>query len=392
MFFFIQAALLLSACGEVGGNGRPAPIKVGAIFDLTGATADAGKPYSEGIVAYVEWRNASGGINGHPIELFSADYASKVEVAEQLYARFVQSGVVAIIGWDQIDTEALQLKIPVDKIPFMSAYYSDSLLDPGQAPYNFLVGTPDSDQALIALRWAGEDWEAGGGAGLAKVAYFHHDSPFGRSPIPDAEAYARAYNIELITLPMPNEATHYLAELAQAQQFGVGYIIVHTPSSSAAVLAEDITTLGMQDKVMVINLNWCADEIFIDLAGDAAEGVYGTMPFSPPSSPVPGHEDADNWLKNKGSNLAEKGLRFTQGWWTVAVMSEGIKRVLDEGKEVNGENIRAALETVQNYDTQGVTVPITFSPSSHQGNNALRLYVVEGGRWVQVTDFISAIR
>ncbi len=391
MVVFILATLLLSACGGGGGAGETSPVKVGAIFDLTGATADVGTPYSEGLKAYVEWRNANGGINGHPIELISADYAYKVDVAEQLYTQYVQEGAVAFMGWGTGDTEALRSKIASDKIPFMSASYSANLLDMAQAPYNFLIGTSYSDQALIALRWAAEDWEASGGAGPAKVAFIHHDSPFGKSPIPDAEAYAQAHGIEFVSLPMPGGVTDYVAELAQVQQFGAGYIVVHTVSSPAAVLVKDIVSQGMKDKVKVINLNWCSDEIFINLAGDAAEGVIGAIPFTPPSSPVPGHDDADKWLKDKGSSLAEKGLHFTQGWWTMAVMSEGIKKVLDEGKEVNGENIKAALEGIQNYDTKGITAPISFSSSSHKGNSALRLFVVEGGQWKQRSDFISAV-
>ena len=74
----------------------------------------------------------------------------------------------------------------------------------------------------------------------------------------------------------------------------------------------------------------------------------------------------------------------------MAVMAEGIARVIKDGKEVNGENIRAALESIQNFDTGGVTAPISFSPTSHRGNASLRLFKVEGGVWKVVSDFISA--
>ena len=146
----------------------------------------------------------------------------------------------------------------------------------------------------------------------------------------------------------------------------------------------------MGDYFKVINLNWCADEIFIELAGDAAEGVVGAIPFTPPSSPVEGHEEPDEWLKESGSSLEEKGLHYSQGWWTMAVMTEGIQRVLSEGKEVTGENIRAALESIQGYDTGDVTAPISFSADSHRGNNALQLFVVQDGQWAEVSDYISA--
>ncbi len=385
----VLASIVLTACGGGGGGGAEA-IKIGAIHDLTGPTSDVGTPYAEGLKAYVEWANANGGISGHPIELLSADYAYKVDQAEQLYTQYVQEGVVAFQGWGTGDTEALRSKIAADKIPFMSASYSANLLDMEVAPYNFMIGTSYSDQGIIALQWAMEDWADGGGSGMPKVAFIHHDSPFGQSPIPDMQAFADENGIEFMTIAMPKGATDYVAELAQIQQFGANYVIVHTVSSPAAVLVKDARSQGMMDSVKFINLNWCADEIFINLAGDAAEGVYGAIPFTPPTDPVPGHEAPAQWLKEKGSSLEEKGLHFVQGWWTMAVMAEGIKRVRDEGKEVTGENIKAALESIQNFDTGGVTYPISFSPTSHRGNVALRLYQVQNGQWVRISDYIQA--
>lgn len=386
---FALAAMLLAACGAGGGEAEVAPIKIGAIFDLTGATADVGTPYGEGVKGYVEWRNANGGIEGRPIELISADYAYKVDQAELLYTQYVQEGVVAFQGWGTGDTEALRTKVAADKIPFMSASYSAALLDMNQAPYNFLVGTSYSDQAIIAIRWAMEDWAAKGNNGMPTVVLTHHDSPFGQSPLEDAKAFAEANGVAFTSIPMP-KATDFVAELAQMQQFGANYVIIHTVSSPAAVMVKDAASQGLMDSMQFICMNWCADEIFVGLAGEAAEGVVGTIPFTPPSARVDGHKDADAWLKEHNSNLEEASLHYTQGWWTMATMAEGIEMVLKNGDELTGENIKAALETISGFDTGGVTSPLTFSSSSHRGNNALRLYQVESGKWTAISDFISA--
>lgn len=391
LVLMLTIALGISGCaGQGSDQTSKEPIKVGAIFDLTGATADVGTPYGDGVKGFVAWKNANGGINGHPIELTSADYAYKVDQAEQLYTQYVTEGVVVFMGWGTGDTEALRTKVAADKIPFMSASYSAALLSMADAPYNFLIGTSYSDQAIIGVTWALEDWKKAGNSGAPNIALIHHDSPFGQAPVEDAKAFAEKNGAGFMSLPMPKGATDYVAELAQMQTFGANYVIVHTVSSPAAVLAKDIKAQGLSSKMKLIALNWAADENFIKLAGDAAEGVIGTIPFTPPSSPVPGHDEADKWLKANGSSLAEKGLHFTQGWWTMAVMSEGIKRTLDAGKPVTGENIRAALETIQNFDTQGITSPISFSPTSHKGNSSLRLYQVTSGQWAQLSDFITA--
>lgn len=385
----VIAVSLLAACGG-GGDSGAEPIKVGAIFDLTGPTSDVGTPYAEGVRAYVAWANENGGIDGRQIELISADYGYKVDQAEQLYTQYVQEGVIAFMGWGTGDTEALRSRIAADKIPFMSASYSANLLDMEEAPYNFLIGTSYSDQAIIGIRWAMDDWAAAGNDGMPNVALIHHDSPFGQSPVPDAQAFAEANGVGFTSLAMPGGVTDYVAELAQIQSFEADYVVIHTVSSPAAVLVKDANSQGLLDEIQFVCLNWCADEIFIELAGEASEGVMGTLPFAPPSSPVSGHDDADGWLQGQDSSLADKGLHFTQGWWTMAVMAEGIQNVLDAGDDLTGENLKAALETLSGFETGGVTSPITFSASSHKGNSSLQLFVVQDGDWHNVSDFISA--
>ncbi|HRC64735.1 MAG TPA: ABC transporter substrate-binding protein, partial [Dermatophilaceae bacterium] len=150
-----SAAVLLglAACGGGGSAASTdtAPIKVGIIADLTGATGDVGKPYNEGMMAYIDWLNAKGGIKGRKIEAMSNDYAYQVPKAEELYKKYVSDGAVVIQGWGTGDSEALRTKVSADKLPFMSASYAEVLTDPKQAAYNFVVAPTYSDQMRVAL-------------------------------------------------------------------------------------------------------------------------------------------------------------------------------------------------------------------------------------------------
>lgn len=379
----------LAACGAGGGGGNQ-PIKIGAIFDLSGATADVGTPYAEGVQDYVKWLNSKGGVSGRPIELLFQDYKYEVPIAEQLYTQFVQEGAAAFMGWGTGDTEALRAKIAEDKMPFMSASYSHVLGNGVESPYNFLVGTSYSDQLISSLKWILEDWKAKGGSGAPIVAFMHHPSPFGLSPWQQGgEEWAKAHGIQATAYEMPRGATDYTAELTRIRDSGAQYVIFQTVSSPAALALKNAANLGM-DSTTFICLNWCADELLVKLAGPAAEGLLGAIPFTPPSVEVSGMKDATEFLKAKGATLQDKGLHYIQGWTTMAVMVEGIKRVLADGKEVNGENLKAALETISNLDTGGVTSPITFTSTDHRGSKALRLFQVQNGEWKQVTDFLSA--
>jgi branched-chain amino acid transport system substrate-binding protein len=378
------AIILTVGCGSRDeGEGGPAPIKVGAIFDLTGVTSDVGTTYAEGLQGYVDWLNRNGGIEGRPIDLIFQDYGYKVDQAELLYTQFVQEGAVVFQGWGTGDTEALRGRIADDKIPFMSASYSYVLGNPEEAPYNFLVGTTYSEQFFILLDWILENHT---GDETPSVALMHNPSPFGLSPYQQGgREYAKSKGIELTAHEMPRGATDYTAELTKIREEGAQYVVFQNTSGPVALVLRNARGLGLD--IDFLCLNWCSNELLTELAGEAAEGVVGSMLFSPPGPEVEGLKDAAAYLESRGSSLEEKGSVYGQGWWTMAVMLEGVRRVVVEGKEVTGENVKMALESLENFDTRGVTVPITFTAEDHRGSNGMRLFKVENGKWHQLTDF-----
>ena len=184
------------------------------------------------------------------------------------------------------------------------------------------------------------------------------DSPFGTSPLADGEAFAEEHGIQTVSIAMPGGATDLTAELeaADAELDGMTHLIVQNVSSPAALLARNAADSGLSEFIQMGCLNWCSDEIFVDLAGDAAEGVLGALPFGPNTVAVPGQDDPAAWLEANGSTLEETSLHFVQGWWTMAVMIEGIREVVAAGDEMTGANIRAALEGLDGFDTGGVRV------------------------------------
>ncbi len=77
-------------------------IKLGALFDLTGATSDVGWHYVDGIRDYIKYINEEqDGIgNGVEIKLVWTDYQYKIPQAISAYTKFVKRDkVVAILGW-----------------------------------------------------------------------------------------------------------------------------------------------------------------------------------------------------------------------------------------------------------------------------------------------------
>jgi branched-chain amino acid transport system substrate-binding protein len=379
----VGAALLAAGCGGpaggAGGGQEGKEIVIGVIADLTGATAGVGKPYNEGMLAYVDKINAAGGIRGRKIKALSEDYAYKVPNAEEKYKKYVAEKAVAVQGWGTGDSEALRSKVKEDELPFMSASYAEVLTDPTQSPYNFVVAPTYSDQMRVALDYVAAQDPA------AQVAVFHHDSPFGTAPLADGQQWLqdKGYRLGFKAYPMKAGATDQIGLLQQAKAQGAKYVVIQNVSSAAAVVARDIAAQRLDMKI--ICLNWCSDELFVKAAGAAAEGHLMVQPFAPPSSGKPGHQEVRQYCQSKGIDLDSKGLHFVQGWYTMHVMVKGIEQVLANSKELTGPNLRTALETMPAVDTGGVTGPIKFSAQSHRGSTVSGIYQVSGGKLTEVT-------
>ncbi len=358
------------------------PVMVGGIFDLSGATGDVGTPYSEGARDYVAWRNSTqDGVGGRELQLDWQDYAYDVATAEQLYTQYVADGAVAIQGWGTGDTEALRTLVGSDELPFMSASWAETLVDPEETPYNFVVGATYSDQMRVALAWIAED-----AGGPTNVAVFHNDSPFGTSPVQDGQTYIddQGLDITYAAYPMPAGATDYVGELSRASD--AEYIVIQNVASPAAQLAQNLANQGSD--IQVVCLNWCAGEGFIELAGDAAEGVVGVHPFLPPSADAPGLDTIAEYLEGEGGSMEDTDIFYVQGWYTMHVMAEAIAQVVESGDEVTGPAIREMLESMEPVET-GVSEAIDFTADSHRGMEGSNLFRVEDGVYVPFEEGVT---
>lgn len=374
------AALLFTACG--GDDGAAAdsdePIRIGGIMDQSGATGDVGAPYSEGMVAYVDQLNENGGINGRTIDADVNDYAYEIPQAEDLYRRYVNDEVIAVMGWGTGDTEALRTRVANDELPFISGSFSEELTDVEESPYNFLIAPTYSDQIRVALNHIDQESD-----GEARVAVLHNDSPFGTSPVGDGSDWVEEQGLEIdySSHPIPSGTTNFTGLLNQVSD--ADYIIVQDVAAPASQLARDIESQG-SDQTMVC-LNWCSSELLVTSAGDAAEGHMMIQPVAPLSAEKPGHEQIVDYLEEAGGDPDEV-VSYVQGWYAMHVMAEGIRHTLDQDQELTGANIRESLETMGPIDTGEVIGDgtVEFSTDSHRGTVFSGIYVVEDGEIVEV--------
>jgi branched-chain amino acid transport system substrate-binding protein len=378
----LTLTLMLMLPGGAHSRSEQDAIRIGAIFDRSGPTSDVGVPYSDGINAYITALNSRGGVKGRKIQVISQDTSYNVARSEAFYQQLRTSGIAAILGWATADTEAFKARVAADRLPYLSASYAESVAKPSETPYNFFIAPSYSQQMRIALRFIAKQSPNR----RVKVAVFHHNSPFGQSPLEDGRRYvaSKRLKIDYSTETMPTGATDLTAQLTRARD--ADYIIVQNTSSPAATLARDAARLGLRARIVL--LNWAADELFVSLAGRAANGVYGVQPFGTTALKVPGLKAPGDWLsRNGGGSIHRKGIHFVQGWYTAAVMVEAIRRLAARNQDINGPNIKSTLETMPAFNSGGVTAKVRFTKSYHAGQRSSRIFRVIRGRFRQVTGF-----
>lgn len=383
--------LVLAALGGCAGEGEDVPglngpeavktVKIGGIFDMTGATGDVGASYAEGAKAYVEYYNNK--ISGIKVELDAVDYAYQINRSKEVYDRLVTSiGVAAILGWGTGDTDALKGFITRDDIPYLSGSYAESLANISTCPYNFLVAASYSDQARIVLKWVKENWKD---RRKPRVAFVFSDTPFGRSPIDNAKDFAVQIGCEVVGEEVIDlKALDVTSQMLDLQKKKADYVIIQGTSNLAATTLKNAKELGL--RTQFIGLNWASDENVIKLAGPAAEGYIGVIPFAIPTDDVQGMNEVKAYLQANGKSLENVNQKFIQGWVSTKILVEAVNRA---GGEPTGAEVRAALETMDGFDTGGLCAPVTFSKQSHRGSEKIRLAKVEDGRFAYVSDWIS---
>jgi branched-chain amino acid transport system substrate-binding protein len=383
----LAALVSLSAAALVAAAPAGAQeIKVGGLFDLTGITSDVGKPYAQGVRDGAKWVNDNGGINGKKIRLVEVDYGYKIPEAVAAYKRLVQDEkVVMINGWGTGDTEALKDFVNKDKVPYLSASFSSHLTDPTKTPYNFFVAPSYSDQIRAWLEWVKSDWKDK--SKPPKVAFFYGDNAYGRSPIEAGRRYCKENGIDLVDEQVvPGAFQDATSQLLNMKAKAADYAYINVTTTGVSVILRDAKKLGLATKFGSNPYGF--SETLPAVAREAAEGVTGVMPHVPFGENVPGMKRIVDFHQANHPNDAHDAI-YVRGWAYALVWAEALKRA-DKAGKLTGEGVRAALESLSDFDLGGLTGNVTYSSSDHRPMTKTPIYQVQKGKLVKIAEYDMA--
>jgi branched-chain amino acid transport system substrate-binding protein len=365
-------AVLAGAVMAMAGAAAADVVKVGHLADLTGPTSSVGNPYAKGVQDYKDYINSKGGINGKKIDMQMFDYAYDKNKAINQYKRYVEEKVAAVQGWGSGDTEALTGFLAQDRIPYLSASYSAHLMDIEKAPYNFFIAADYTTQLRAGLKYIKDNWKE---QRPPRIAFIYPNVPYGIAPIKGGKEYAKELGFEIVgDENVDLKAIEANSQMLSLKNKNADFAWIGGTTPSTAVILKDAKKNGLSTKFLV-NI-WGNDEDLVKLAGDASEGVLGLQAAAIYGENVPGMALIREITKDQYQNT-----HYMRGWVSMMVLCEALKSA-DKSGQLNGPGVKAALESMSDFDTGGLTPKITFSPTDHRPNMSAKIYEYKGGKMV----------
>ena len=356
----ITAAALAASLAATSGAAwaQAEDIVLGGSIPMTGVFAFAGIGINAGIQDYVKIVNDAGGIKGRKIRYVPEDTGYKVDASVAAFKKITSANKVNLYYGDSTGF-AKTINPELERsgqILMAGASFATEINNPQKYPYQFLVGPDYTEMVMILLKHIATTKPG------AKVAFVYSDSEFGRDPIDESRAAATKLGlnvaVEIMTAPGSVDVSGEVIKLRRADP---DYTIFH--GYVLAPIPEFVTQakkLGMKSQFM--GTFWTMDNSMVTKMGEAADGFMGVMPFRY-------HYEADPKApmleKIRQMRPEYQSSAYMQGFLTAMLMTEAAKRTLDAGKPLDGKNLKAALNTIKNFDTGGIIgTPITSTGNS----------------------------
>ena len=332
-------------------------IVIGGSIPMTGVFAFAGVGINAGITDFVKMTNDAGGVEGRKLKYVPEDTGYKVDVSVATFKKITSQNKVNLYYGDSTGfSKTINPELARNgNIMMAGASFASELNDPQKYPNQFLVGPDYTEMFGILLRHIAKEKPG------AKVAFVYSDSEFGRDPIEKSEAAAKSLGLSVpIKIMTPAGSVDVSTEVIKLRRAAPDYTIFH--GYILAPIPEFVTQgkqMGMTTKWM--GTFWTMDGSTVMQMGENAEGFMGVIPFRYYYDT----EKAPMLEKIRAMRPEYQSTAYIQGFLAAMLFTESARRCLKAGKPLTGPNLKAALNSLENFDTGGlIGVPISIKGNS----------------------------
>lgn len=352
-------------------------LKVGALFSVTGPASFLGEPERNTAQMVVDEINKAGGIKGRMLQLVAYDTQGDATKAVQAANRLIKEDkVVAIIGPSTTgDTMAVIPLAEKAHIPLISCSAGIKITDPVK---KWVFKTAQNDSLAVAKIYDNLKKRR-----ISRVAILTVSDSFGSSGREQLKAQAASFGIQIVADdtygPKDTDMTAQLTKIRGSQAQA---LICWGTNPGPAVIARNAKQLGL--KLPLFMSHGVSSKKFIELAGDAAEGIILPSGRVLVADILPASDKQKKsllaYVKDYQKHYRAEGDHFGgHAWDAVMLLKEAIERGGDSPAA-----IRDQLEKTRNF--AGIGGIFNFSSRDHAGltKDAFVLVEVKKRDWALV--------
>lgn len=347
---------------------------IGGIFAVTGRASFLGDPEKRSMELAAEELNKNGGIDGKMVETVIYDTEGDPTKAVMGVSKLLnKDGAITIVGPSTTPTTlAVMPMAERAETPLISCAAGNKITLPVK-PWVFK--TAQSDILAVAAIYQHMKEK-----GIKKVGLLTVSNAFGESGREQLREQADKFGIKVVQDEnFGAKDTDMTAQLTKIRSADPDAIVCWGTNPGPAVVAKNVKQLNIE--VPLYQSHGVASPKFIELAGDAAEGIYlptgkilvaDLLPDSDPQKPV---------LKEYIQKYTDKYKMPVSGFGGYAYDAMKILARAMEGTGGDKAKIRENLENMTEY--VGVSGTFNFTKEDHNGlgPDAFVMVQIQGGDW-----------
>ena len=368
----------------------------------TGPYAAGGIPFFDGYADYFTMLNErDGGIGGERIELLECEFGYNTQRGVDCYDQTVGEGALVYQPLSTGVTLELIERVTRDKVVLHTMGYGLTAASDG-ATYPCVFNFPAHywDGAVAQITYL-KDLNGGSLAGK-RIMHMHHNSGYGREPLPTLEALAEIEGFELMPMPVDHPGEDQSAIWPQVMADQPDYILLWGWGVMNSVALRSAIESGYPVDQMM-GIWWSAAESDLRPLGCRAEGYLSVTShavgdefsiFNDLSELVYQRGLARGAMNNIGEALYNRGVAAAiyaaeaiRNAQEIHGVSDGTPEMVRDGYEQLALDEAAFAE----LGMEGFTPPMQITCADHGGAGkvAVAQWSSRLRKWQQITDYYA---
>lgn len=385
----VALATALASSAAVASAQAEEPIRFGLCFDLSKSYSFVSPQVAQAAQDLAMYTNDNGGIEGHPVEIIVRDHGNEPQRGVECYEQLKREGVFNFYFLSTPVTNAVLPRAMKDGNILMQTFVGRGDAVDGEVfEWVFPVGPTYWQQAANDVAFIKE--QLGGNLENAKIGFIYLDYPFGQEPIEILKAISEKEGFELDLYPVPLPGSDQSGAWSNIRRDKPDYVISWLLAGGHVVASKEMRRNRFPiDRYL--SVNWMNEVDISNIGAKEAKGILrGTNVAGGQDVPIVKTMLETYYANGKGSG-PESLVRDVYYNTGMAIYSTGFEAarlaIKANGWPLTPETMKAAFESIENFDANGLMAPVTVTPSDHGGGGKTRVEQWDGDTWVPMTDW-----